>query len=534
MDKNGGSEAYSELNRRWNTLCRAIFGEEIGDMKDYGAWLEENTLPLFTRKSNASGKAVSFVLPYYPKDARFASLDEVDFNKKFGQLSINDVKDIDSVMRAVSERACYSGNIVLGNSKFVDGSADIIDSFYIYRSAQISFSKYVAYGYNMEYAEGVFGTINHGHCNNSIRISDSNFLSRCFETYGSEQSSDLCYSHKLFNCRDCLFSFNLRNARNAIGNLSLQPEKYAVLKKKLLSEMVGVLRKERKLPSLLQMVGASEPDLRAISALRQKLEPLRKKEQSQDVIEEAFEKTTAVVLGKGLKGVEKYGAYLREYTRKTVQCKSAMSGGQITVADYARYMDYPKNRLLTEQEAELAGKSFKISPEELDGLDLAKAGKMIGKIAYFHPGFDHGKLSNIIDSQVNLDAVNCFKGILNLYSKNCAYNFYTLESESVFGCNSIRKSSFVMRCYLSANLSRCFEVDSSRQCSDCYFCHNCENVHDSMFCFNVKNKWNAIGNVEYPKGEYAKAKQALLSQISQKLEKDKKLGMSIYNIGAKK
>ena len=534
MDKSGEPPAYSELNRRWKTLCRAIFGEEIGEMKEYGIWLEENTLPLFTRKSSASGKAVSFVLPYYPKDAKFASLDEVDFSKKFAPLSINEVKDIDSAIRAVSERACYSGNIVLGNSKFVDGSADIIDSFYIYRSAQISFSKYVAYGYNMEYAEGVFGTINHGHCNNSIRISDSNFLSRCFETYGSEQGSDLFYSHKLFNCRDCLFSFNLRNAKNAIGNLSLPPEKYAVLKKKLLSEMAGILRKEKKLPSLLGMVGGSEPDARAISALRHKLEPPRKKEQRQDVIEEAFEKTAAIVLGKSLKGIEKYGAYLRGCTRRTEQCKSAMSGERITVADYARYMDYPKNRLLTEDEAELAGKTFKIGPEELEGLDLAKAGRMIGKIAYFHPGFDHGKLSNIIDSQVNLDAVNCFKGILNLYSKNCACNFYTLESESVFGCNSIRKSSFVMRCFLSSSLTRCFEVDSSRQCSDCYFCHNCENVHDSMFCFNVKNKWNAIGNVEVGKEEYARVKKLVLSEIGARLEKDKKLPWDIYSIGAKK
>ncbi|MCX6769893.1 MAG: hypothetical protein NT051_04415 [Candidatus Micrarchaeota archaeon] len=264
MGKEGKSETYLELNRRWNILCRVIFGEEIGDMGEYGEWLAENTLPLFTGKSTASGKSVSFVLPYYPKDAKFISLDEVDFSKKFEPLSMNEVKDIDSIIRAVSERVCYSGNVVLGNLRFVDESADTIESFYVYRSAQISFSKYVAYGYNMEYAESVFGTINHGHCNNSIRISDSNFLSRCFETYGSEQSSDLFYSHRLFNCANCLFSFNLRNAKNAIGNLQLQPEKYAELKKKLLSEMTQILRKERKLPSLLEMVGGSEPDRRAL------------------------------------------------------------------------------------------------------------------------------------------------------------------------------------------------------------------------------------------------------------------------------
>ncbi|MCX6769892.1 MAG: hypothetical protein NT051_04410 [Candidatus Micrarchaeota archaeon] len=249
---------------------------------------------------------------------------------------------------------------------------------------------------------------------------------------------------------------------------------------------------------------------------------------------EAFEKTTAVVLGKGRKCLEKHGAYLCEYTRKTVQCKSAMSGEKITVADYARYMDYPKNRLLTEQEAELAGKSFKLRPEDLEGLDLAKAGKLIGKIAYFHPGFDHGKFANIIDSQVNLDAVNCFKSILSLYSKNCAYNFYTLESESVFGCNSVRKSNFVIRCFLSAKLSRCFEVDSSRQCSDCYFCHNCENMQDSMFCFNVKNLKNAVGNAELPREEYLKIKSRVLSEINAHLDKSNGVPYSIFSLAARK
>jgi hypothetical protein len=534
MDKRGAMTAYSELNRRWKALCKTIFGEEIGEMEDYRGWLAENTHPLFMRKSSATGKEVSFVLPSLPKEGRFASLDEINFDLRLAPLSINDVKDIDSIARAVAERACYTGNIVLGNSKFVGGSADIIESFYIYKSAQISFSKYVAYGYNMEYAEGVFGTINHGHCNNSIRISDSNFLSRCFETYGSEQSSELYFAHKLFNCRDCLFSFNLRNARNAIGNLQLEQGKYAALKKKLLAEMAATLKKEKKLPGLLEMAGRCGQDVHAVSALRQKLPPLQKKVQNKEAIEGSFEKATAVILGKGLRGMENYRQYLGEYARKTVQGKSAMSGEPIMVADYARYLDYPKDRLLTEQEAELAGKALKITEQELDGLDLAKAGKAIGKIAYFHPGFDHGKLINIIDSQVNLDSVNCFRGILNLYSKNCAYNFYTLESESVFGCNSVRKSSFAIRCCLSSKLTRCFEVDSSSNCSDAYFCHNCENVHDSMFCFNAKNMWNAIGNAQYAKGEYARVKKLVLAEIGARLEKDKKLKWDIYSIGARK
>ena len=66
---------------------------------------------------------------------------------------------------------------------------------------------------------------------------------------------------------------------------------------------------------------------------------------------------------------------------------------------------------------------------------------------------------------MNVDVTNAFRSVLNLQSKNCAYNYYMLECESVFGCNSTRKSAFLVRCYNSARLNRCFEVDSSRDSS---------------------------------------------------------------------
>jgi len=55
-----------------------------------------------------------------------------------------------------------------------------------------------------------------------------------------------------------------------------------------------------------------------------------------------------------------------------------------------------------------------------------------------------------------------------------------------------------------------------------------------MFCFNIKNKSYAIGNVEVGKEEYAKVKKMLLAEIGRRLEKDKKLKLDIYTIGAKK
>jgi hypothetical protein len=78
---------------------------------------------------------------------------------------------------------------------------------------------------------------------------------------------------------------------------------------------------------------------------------------------------------------------------------------------------------------------------------------------------------------------------------------------------------------------RCFEVEGCNSCADAYFCHNCEGLSECMFCFNVKSKRYAIGNVEVGKEKYVQIKKTLLEQISGRLQKDKKLEWSIFNVG---
>lgn len=524
------TSTFEELDKQWKATCRIIFGDEVGDLRDFSGWLSWNTRRPFIAKSSKSGQDVLFVLPILTKNARALSYEEVDFSRKFPPLSINQIKDIDSLFGALSERICYAGNIHLGNSSFIERGADVVESFYVIDSAQVSFSKYVAYGYNMEYAESVFGTMHHGHCNHSIMISDSDKLSRCLEAYTCEESSALYYCHRLFNCHDCMFSFNLRNARNFIGNLSLPPEKYQELRAKLLPELAGNLRKKKSLPTLLWLADAFPPDKKTLSAISPSVSPPMKKTAKPEEIEKAFEKTAELVLGRKLSGMTKYASYLEEYSRTQVKESSAMSKEPIMVPDYGHYLDYPKNRLLTEQESELAGMALRASEADLERFDLGAIRSWIGKIAYFFPGLNHGKIYNIIDSHVSVNSTGCYRSLISMYSKNVAYTFYALESESAFGCNSIRKSSFVIRCSLSAKLQRCFEVDSSYNCSGCYFCHNCENVQDSMFCFNSRNLRHAIGNVELPKADYVKIKARMLQQLNDELMRTNSLHFSVLNL----
>lgn len=55
-----------------------------------------------------------------------------------------------------------------------------------------------------------------------------------------------------------------------------------------------------------------------------------------------------------------------------------------------------------------------------------------------------------------------------------------------------------------------------------------------MFCFNAKSLRYAIGNVEVGKEEYLKVKARILASIFERLEKEKRLAHSIFNIGCPK
>jgi hypothetical protein len=118
-------------------------------------------------------------------------------------------------------------------------------------------------------------------------------------------------------------------------------------------------------------------------------------------------------------------------------------------------------------------------------------------------------------------------------SKRCAYDCWVShEAENMFGCDHVFYSQFCINCYRSLRLQRCFEVNDSLDSSDCYFCHNVENCRDCMFCFNAKNLRCAIGNVEFPRAEYLRAKRLLLSEITQKAGREKGLPFGIYELGS--
>jgi hypothetical protein len=532
---NEKNEAYLELNKKWKGICKALLGDEIGELSEYEKWLYSGNGPRKVRKSSVSGKDVTFANQPYREGSKWMGLEEVDFEKKYAPLKINNIKDIDSLLQAVGERVYYTGNMVLGNSKFVEKSAAVTDCFYVYSSERVAFAKYVAYSTRGGYSENVFGCYGFGPVQFAVKSSGITEVSRVFGVSKADYSSDCYYSHGLSACHDCMFSFNLKGKRQAIGNLQLPPDKYLQLKAKLIGELREKLRKDKRLPSIVEFFAGAKPDYSELKRAALQMGKYADEKLDRKPIEDAFSKAANVLLGKRLSGIDNYGHFLAKNSSvKMDDGNSCLSGKPMKLTYFAGFQTYPALRLLTQQEADFAGERLVLNETEIAALSLQNASTALSKIAYFCPFWLTGTLKNNIETPLNLEAVDCYKGALYIKSKLCAYCFCPRSCDYTFGSNEGRHLSFCINCHYSVRLTRCVECDSCASCSDAYFCHNCENVHDSMFCFNVKNLRYAIGNVEVGREKYLEIKKMLLDEIGKKIAASGDFPLDIYNIGAAK
>lgn len=522
-------EVLNTLNNRFRNCCRVLLGEEAGDVWEFDSWLGGLTDPNRKEKSHISGKGVELGIKEYAENARFVSFDEIDFLKRLPKVDLGQVKGLDSLVALHRDRFAYCGNVVIGNCGHVEKSTNISDSFFVYDSALYGDSKYLYKCTVGRESSDLFGVHAPGETKMCIRCTQTYQLTRCFEAWMCQECMDCYYSINLQNCNECIFCFNMKNAKYCVGNRQLPPEKYKEVKARLLSEMAGVLKREKKLPSLMDIVEKSAGKLPEIP-------PQKEVDLSggRDAVEGAFSKTSKLVLGTELSGLDSYKGWLLRNTHTMDEVHSASSGKRIPFIAYVLALPpFPDNRILSYSEAMWLGKNASISTEEAEGLTLANAHEKIGGIAFFHVEIFGGKCSNLTDCSIMIDDSYCYLTSAMVYSKYCACGMWPRSSEHVFGFDTLWDCSFCIKCYHSVKLSRCFEVDGSHNCTDCYFCHNIENCHECMFCFNAKSLRYAIGNAEYPKEEYLKIKKLLLSDIGSKLLKDKKLDFSVYNIGGK-
>lgn len=526
------SPVYNELNKAWKATCRVLLGEEVGELKDFEEWLLCDYAEKPRIEASAiTGKNITMVCDDYCKGAKFISFDELDFSKRFEPLGINEIKDIDSIVESLQERFYYTGNIILGNSRFVEGSTNITDCAYIYNTNMMEKSEYIAdsmYGRRSKFVFGVWGATD---CSHTIKGYITTTSQRCFEYYMVRFSSDIFYSANIEGCSDCLFCFNLTGRRRHIGNLEMQADLYLRLKKKLLSEIADELKRKKSVPSFVEVISGLPRGTLGMEIEKQ----VREEDELFDIlpVEVAFRNTFKILLKKdpqNLKDYEKYLAGKMPPLTTLPKGKTASNRELLWMEGY-KTMDRVKHRGISWTEAAALSESPRaISMNEAEKLSLRDV-SALAKIAFTPLDFVAGKNKNIGKTEIYLNARDCYSGASFVESKSCAFCWWPRESTHAFGSTILFSSSFCIGSHHSAKLTRAFETDSCNNCSDLYYSHNCENVHDSMFCFNVKNLKNAIGNATLSMEQYAKVKDLLVSQVADELEKKKELKWDIFNIG---
>ena len=520
------SEAYAELDKEWKSTCRAVLGGEVGELGEFSEYLSGLNDPLNSRNG------VVMTSQNYCEGAKVSDMAKIDFMRKFEPLSINDMKDIDSLIEAVFERALYCGNIVIGNSRHVESSSEVSDSFHVYKSVRISGCKNVAYSQWMRLSENIFGTNEGGETAFAIRCGIVYRNQRDFEAWICGNTSDSYYSYGLEDCRDCIFCFNLIGKRMCVGNRELPKAAYLGIKSKLLSEIRDDLKREKSLPSLVEIVNGCKTDHSQARAAVESL-PYSARDHDKAALEEAFSNSSSVVLGSRLKGIDNYAQWLSRHTVVTRDSKSVLSGKALQVSDYPVMNELPKNRLVTQEEALRLGGVLQATLKLATAASLQNAAEIMGAIAYFPPERRLGVYKNLVACQWGSQSTDCYRTVVASHDKFCGYNAWPRNSEHVFGSGIIFHSEFCFKCFDSVGLKRCFEMDSSRECSDSWFCHNVEGMQNALFCFNTKSKRYAVGNAEVGKEQFGRAKRMVQDYVLQSLEEKKSVPLSVFNVACK-
>lgn len=244
------------LEKSFASASKILFGKEIGTLPEFKPYLFELIEKPFKAKSFLSGKDAYLSRQYYSASAKFADMAELSGRKM--ELEMDEMKDIDSLRNALSEKFCYCGNKNLGISMGIGESDACNDSTDVLHSQNVISSKSVAYSNGVRQSEAAFGCQLGGEVAFSMRSQIFFYSKRCFETYVSERCADSYFSFDLRNCSECMFSFNQAGKRHMVGNLELPKEKYMALKKKLVSEIAEGLAKNKKFPSLFELCGGAK------------------------------------------------------------------------------------------------------------------------------------------------------------------------------------------------------------------------------------------------------------------------------------
>jgi len=253
----GESEICAELDRKWNATCRILLGQEVGALADFEEYLSIGIERMNMAQSSISGKDVFAPSFNFPQCPRYINGDEIrEFENRMLALpfDVNKIKDLDSLLSAVSERAHYCGSIQLGNSGGIRRSNRCTNVWFADACADLYESKYAAYCTDLRYVENMFGCSVGSESSFCIHSLEVFRLQRCMETLRVYSSSDCHYCASCEDCMGCMFCFSVKNRRNSIGNIEIPKDKYSSLKQKLLGEIADDMLRRKAAPTVIGII----------------------------------------------------------------------------------------------------------------------------------------------------------------------------------------------------------------------------------------------------------------------------------------
>ncbi|MCX6769656.1 MAG: hypothetical protein NT051_03170 [Candidatus Micrarchaeota archaeon] len=519
-----------KINVDFKNTCRILFGKEIGELEEFGDYLREAMFAHRMAKSSVSGKQVMLSSPFYPQGARVVSQEELPL-AKFAPISINDIKDVDTLFEAAQERAVFCGNKTFGATLGASEADNCADCANAYHSHDIYNVKNCAYCSNGRISESVYGVSGFCRSSHSMRCvvcaGPGMGVSRCFEVHSSAGTSGSYFSYNCSGCSDLMFCFNLRGKSNCIGNLQLSRERYSTIRAKLVSEMAQKLRKDKRLFSLVDL--AEGDRCRGNERVASKLETLAFSPMP-PTVRRAFESCCRVVLGSQPSELERYCGWLAPKAARVSKVKG-FEGEQTFHADFPLIGKLPACSLASLGTALSSPQKRQISISEGETPGLEEIAGRAGKIALFTFEKREGRCLDISETAGASDAVGCHRLLFAFTSSLSGLSSIVTESKYIFGGYlRMLNSEFCISCFNLTQCKGCLEADSSYRSSGLYFCHNCEDVENGILCFNLKGARYAVLNQPVGKEEFARVKKMLLEYINRELEEKGELGRSIFEL----
>ncbi len=530
------STIYGKLNEAWKTTCKIVLHGEVGKLKDFEPWLMKgielmNTpeTPLWKNVKDVKGENVAVFGNLTTKAVKFVRWSNFS-NVKTEPLTIDEIKDVDSILEAWRERWYYLAEVVLGESSYVNNSDGVFNSHYVSHSYGVNDSKFVAYGlWVRNGGTYVFGSGGGPAFKFTIRSFYGGNLTRTLETYYAADVADIYYSFGVYSSADIMFSFEVTGKRHVIGNLGLPKEKYNSIKKVLLEQIRDELTHKKALPSLFDLIVESKyiPHVEGKATAEEPPFDL-------SPIEEGFKRTSKILLSEEME-LKKMETYLsRGRSMKTEEVKSLL-GNPIKFYHIMFYAHYPslKNRLLSLRE--LKGVELPALTEgELFSFERIKA--TIGKVAVICQEIQFvgsfGGNINYKDVPIAAGVVNAYKTFDVTAGKHQAYNYLACpHSQYTYGSFFIVNSQIVINSDIGDYLTRVHGCYQCNRSSDVHFSIHIDGSSEVMFSQHLKGARYTIGNLQLNADKYKEIKAALLKQIVDELKSKGKLHFDVDSFG---